>query len=297
MIRHPQQQRASGTAWPSPAAFLALAALVGQMGLAVPASAAAAGSYECLIEASQVVELRTAVDGVIASVHVQRGDVLRKGQVLVELQSAAEKQALESARFRSQMEGQITAARNRIDYSTKKLARLNDLLQQNYTSAQARDEAEAELRLAESELKLAIENRELARIEYKRTLEQFALRSLTSPFNGVVVDRLLNPGDLAESGSGRRPVLKIAQVDPLKVDVVLPAALFGQVKVGQRAQVVAAVGGGKHSASVRLVDRIIDAASGTFVARLELANPQGLVPGGSRCRAEFEGLAAARGKL
>ena len=54
-----------------------------------------------------------------------------------------------------------------------------------------------------------------------------ALRTLASPFNGVVVDRLLNPGDLAESGSGRKLVLKVAQIDPMKVDVVLPAALFG----------------------------------------------------------------------
>ena len=49
---------------------------------------------------------------------------------------------------------------------------------------------------------------------------------------------MLNPGDLAESGSGRKPVLKVAQIDPLRVDVVLPAALFGQVKPGTEASVV-----------------------------------------------------------
>jgi len=105
----------------------------------VPLVAAAAG-FECLIEPSQVIELRASVDGVIAAVHVQRGDVLRKGQVLVELQSAAEKVAVESARYRAQMEGQITTARNRIDYATKKFERLTDLRQENFASAQALDE-------------------------------------------------------------------------------------------------------------------------------------------------------------
>jgi multidrug efflux pump subunit AcrA (membrane-fusion protein) len=169
---------------------------------------------------------------------------------------------------------------------------MTELQQKSFVSAQARDEAEAESRMAASELQIATENRELAKIEYRRAQEQLALRTLASPFNGVVVDRLLNPGDLAESGSGRKPVLKLAQIDPLKVDMVLPAALFGQVKVGQRARVVSVVGGTRYAATVKMVDRVIDAASGTFVARLELPNPQLLVPGGSRCSAAFDGLPA-----
>jgi len=74
--------------------------------------------------------------------------------------------------------------------------------------------------------------------------------------------------------------------------VVLPAALFGKVKAGQKANVVSALGGVRYAANVKHVDRVIDAASGTFVARLELPNPQLLVPGGSRCNAELEGIAA-----
>ena len=258
---------------------------------------AVAARFECLIEPSQVVELRSSVDGVIATVHAQRGDVLRKGQVLVELQSASERIVVESARYRGQMDGQVAAGRNRVDYANKKVARLTDLHQQNFASAQSRDEAEAERRLAESELVAALENRELAKIEHRRAQEQLALRTLASPFNGVVVDRLLNPGDLAESGSGRKAILKVAQVDPMKVDVVMPATLWGQMKVGQKASVVSVVGGARYPATVKVVDRVMDAASGTFVVRLELPNPQLLVPGGARCSAEFEGLVGPLAKL
>jgi RND family efflux transporter MFP subunit len=253
---------------------------------------ASAAGFECLIEPSQVVEMRSSVDGIIAAVHVQRGEAVRKGQVLVELQSSAERVAVESARYRAQMEGQVAAARNRVDYAGKKLARLADLQQQNYASAQARDEADAERRLAESELQVAIENRELARIEHRRAQEQLALRTLASPFAGVVLDRTLNPGDLAESGSGRKAVLKLAQIDPLRVDIVLPASLFGHVKAGHKATVSALVGGTRHEAAVKVVDQVIDAASGTFVARLELPNPKGAVPGGARCSAEIDGVSA-----
>jgi RND family efflux transporter MFP subunit len=255
------------------------------------APAAASTAFECLIEPSQVVEIRAPVDGLIAEVAVQRGDPIRRGQALVQLQSAAERAAVDSARYRAQMEGQIDAARNRVDYATKKLARQVDLQKQNYTSAQSLDEADAERRLADSELRAAIESRELARIEHRRAQEQLALRTMSAPFNGVVVDRMLNPGDLAESGSGRKPVLKVAQIDPLRVDVVMPAALFGRVGAGMTAIIVPkGVEGAAHKATVRLVDRVIDAASGTFVARLDLPNPKQTLPGGVRCQATFDKL-------
>ena len=132
----------------------------------------------------------------------------------------------------------------------------------------------------------------MAKIEHLRAKEQLALRSIAAPFNGVVVDRLLNPGDLAESGSGRKPALKVAQIDPMRADVALPAALFGQVKVGAHAWVSPAIGKARFAATVRGVDRVIDAASGTFVARLELPNSSAQVPGGARCTATIDGLSA-----
>ena len=257
---------------------------------AAGAARAAAAPFDCLIEPSQVVEVRTPVEGLIDKVHVQRGDTIRRGQPLVELVSNVERSTAESARFRAQMEGQIAAARNRVDYATKKLARATDLALQNYASAQVRDEAEAERRVAESELLAATENRELAKIEHRRALDALAMRSVASPFNGVVLDRMLNPGDIADAGSGRKPVLKIAQIDPLRVDIVLPAALIGRVKTGMKASVSPLGSTASYSTTVKMIDRVVDAASGTFVARLELPNPSLNLPGGMRCQAEIEGV-------
>ena len=262
------------------------------LGLGLPATARAADGFECLLEPWQVIEVRAAVDGIISAITVNRGDIIRRGQTLMTLQSGAEKLAVESARYRSKMEGQITSARNRVDYASKKLVRLSDMQKENFMSAQARDEGEAEKRLAEAELQSATEASELARIEWQRAQELLAQRTLTAPFAGVVVDRMLNPGDLAESGSGRKPVLKVAQIDPLRADVPLPAALFGQVRPGTKSVVMSVVGGERFSATVIGVDRVIDAASGTFVARLEVPNPQGKVPVGSRCSAVIDGVHA-----
>ena len=41
---------------------------------------------------------------------------------------------------------------------------------------------------------------------------------------------------------------------------------------------------------IKVVDRVLDAASGTYGVRLELPNPQGQLPGGIRCQVEFPDL-------
>jgi RND family efflux transporter MFP subunit len=253
---------------------------------------ASAAALECLIEPAQVVELRTPVDGVIEKIHVQRGDPVKRGQTLAELEAHVERSTVESARFRSTMEGRIVLSRNRADFAGKKLGRSQELYKQNYVAAQARDDAEAEKRLAEAELQDAMENQQLARLELKRAEELLNLRSLRSPFDGVVVERLQNPGDLAESGPGRKPVLKLAQIDPLRVEVAVPSEAFGKLKPGMSATVIPEGIGGRHTATVKIVDRVFDAASGTFGVRLELANRNGALPGGMRCRVEFAQLDA-----
>ena len=271
------------------------------LGAAVPLPAAAAAAadggdgYACLIEANQTVELRSAVEGVIEKVLVRRGDRVRAGQPLVVLESTAELAAVEVARYRSQMDGRVQTARNRLDYAQKKLERQRDLHAQNYVAAQARDEAEAEKRVAESELREAMESQALAQREYKQSNDQLARRTLRSPFDGVVVERLLNPGDLAEYGAGRKPILKLAQVEPLRVEVVLPVAAWNQLKTGAIGWVTPESVGGRHEARVTVVDSVFDAASGTFGARLELANTRGAVPAGIRCRVDFPTLPARPG--
>jgi RND family efflux transporter MFP subunit len=260
----------------------------------LPAQAQDGRGFECVIEPNQVVELRSAVEGVIDKVLVRRGDHVAAGQLLVQLESAAEVSAAEIARYRGGMEGRIASLRNRVDFATKKVDRTQELQKQNFLAAQARDEAEAELRIAEADLRDALENQEMARFEHRHAADLLGRRSLRSPFAGVVVDRLLNPGDLAESGTGRKPIMKLAQVEPLRVEVVLPLAAWGKVKVGQSADVLPEGLGGRHPASVTVVDSVFDSASGTFGVRLEFGNAKGLLPAGIRCRiemAQLKGLA------
>jgi RND family efflux transporter MFP subunit len=262
---------------------------VGLLALTLPLGVQAA-SYDCLIEPNQVVEVRSPVEGVIDRIFVERGSAVRKGQPLFELDARVERANVDLALHRTEMDGRISSARNRLEYATRKLERLQELLAEKFVSEQARDEARAEKRLADSELKDALENQQQARLEHRRAVELLNQRSARSPFDGVVMERMLNVGELAEAGTGRKPVLKLAQINPLRVEVVLPQSAYGRIGVGTQVKLVPEGLGGQYQARVTVVDKVIDAASGMFGVRLELPNPKGAVPGGIHCAVELPGL-------
>lgn len=258
----------------------------GACALVLLLSPASAAEFDCLLEARQTVEIRSPVEGVVESVLVQRGDAVKKGQVLVTLQSAAEKAALDLARSRAEMEGRVQAAEARLDVAVRKEQRTRDLYDRNFVSETALEDARAQRRLAEGELREAREGRRLAELEARRAAEAVALRTIRSPFDGVVVERFQDPGELAAAGA-KDPILKLAQVDPLNVEVILPAAQYGRIRPGLQAEVAPEAPDGAFAARVAVVDPVIDAASGTFRVRLELPNPRREIPAGAKCRVRF----------
>ena len=68
------------------------------------------------------------------------------------------------------------------------------------------------------------------------------------------------------------------------IEVIAPAKLFGTVRVGMPGQVsLAPFFPGTHQAKVVVVDKVIDAASGTMGVRLQLPNPDNKIPAGIKC--------------
>jgi hypothetical protein len=98
----------------------------------------------------------------------------------------------------------------------------------------------------------------------------------------VVLERLLSPGESA----GASPILRLARLDPLRVEAFLPVDLLGKITPGMSARVMPEVGGA-HAATVAVADRVADPASATFGVRLELPNPGYRLPAGIRCRVRF----------
>ena len=134
----------------------------------------------------------------------------------------------------------------------------------------------------------ARDNRARAHLEARRLAELLEQRRVRSPVDGIVTDRLQHPGELAISGETGKGMLRLAVTNPLRVELVLPVTLLGSVKPGEVAQVEPEPPlKGRWRAVVKQIDRVVDAASGTFRVTLDLPNPDGAIPGGVKCRATF----------
>jgi LysM repeat protein/biotin carboxyl carrier protein len=213
--------------------------------------------------------------------------MVRKDQVLATLQSGVEKATVALARAKADMEATIKAKQEALEFAERKLERNKDLYSQKALPDQQWDEVETQRLLAEHDLTEALDNKQLARLELKRAIEVVERMNIRSPLNGVVVERFLHPGEYVED----QPILKLAQIHPLNVEVILPVEMLGSVKAGMGATVKPeAPVTGFYTAKVKIVDKVVDAASGTFGVRLELPNPDHELPPGLKCKVVFSDL-------
>ena len=238
----------------------------------------------CLIEPYQVAEVGSPVIGVIATLHVERGDSVRRGQPLATLRADVERAAVNVAASRAHTSAEVSAAAANAALARQKLTRAEDLVARQFLAPQALDQARAEASIADERLAQAKEARHTAVREFELAQAQLGLRTIRAPSDGVIADRYAAVGERVEE----KPVFRVAMVDPLRVEVVLPAPLFGSVKPGATIMVTPEFpGAAPREARVTLVDKLVDGVSNTFRLRLSLPNPGGRLPAGLRCKADL----------
>jgi membrane fusion protein (multidrug efflux system) len=187
--------------------------------------------FSCLIHPYVVITITSPVGGLLETVTVDRGDLVKEGQVIATLDTSVER-------------------------ATGSVAH-----------------AQAEL-----------SNRRLADLELQKTSAEVAVRTIKSPINGVVVERYMSPGEFPK----QERILKLAQIDPLRIEAYLPMSMLGKVAVGMEAQIKPEEPvTGTYRAKVTVVDRVVDAASGTLGVRLELPNSELKLPAGLKCTVRF----------
>jgi len=253
--------------------------------LVAPATAAESVDYPCVMEPFVVVNVSTAVEGLLKSVDVDKGDFVEKGQVIATLESEVEQAVVEEATARVRLKAGLDVRRIKLERARSRYKRATELTKEkNFISSDEMDELQSAVDVAEHELQAEREKIELSRLELKRAESQHELRYIKSPIAGLTVQRLLSGGEFAQA----QPIVTLAQLHPLHVEVVLPASVYGTVHPEMVAEVRPADPvGGVYEARVKLVEQVIDAASATFGVRLELPNESYALPAGLECRVRF----------
>jgi RND family efflux transporter MFP subunit len=258
-----------------------LMALIASASALVSAHAEVMG---CLVEPDRVADVGSQSIGVLERLLVERGDQVVSGQVLARLSAQVERASVSIAEARSEADAELRQAIAAAELAQRKLQRAKDLLKQEFVSDQAVDQADAEYRVAEQRVLQARESQKVAQREYRLSAAQLGQREVRSPFDGIVIERYRTEGERIE----REPVVRVARIDPLRVEAIVPASQFGSIAMGQVATIRTDLPNfNALSAKVVLVDRVIDPASNSFRVRLTLPNPDNRIPSGLRCRVDF----------
>ena len=242
------------------------------------------GRLLCLIQPERVAEVGSPVVGIVDSIRVDSGDRVKKGQVLAKLRSRVEAASLQVAKTRAQADADVRAARANYLYLKQQHTRSEELFEQKFISQAALDKSRAETKIAREKLTQAQKQLDIWKRQVDLAKAQLELRAIRAPFSGVIAERYVTIGERIED----RPMFRIALVDPLRVEVLVPAAMFGTVRNGMIASVLPGLPNADEvDAEVVFVDKFIDAASNTFRVRASLPNKNGEIPSGLRCTAQL----------
>jgi RND family efflux transporter MFP subunit len=244
----------------APAAVGTITATVTATGIVTPAPGA-----EQLVtppEAARIVEMPKA-----------EGDAVKKGDLLVRFEIPS------LAADASKQRAEVARAQARLDNARKAQARAQDLFTRGVASGKEVEAAEKEIADAQADLESAEAGRTAADVGAARSVARAA-------FDGVIVRRMHNAGDLVEPGA--EPVLRVIDPSRLEVTASVPIADVLRVNVGATAHVSGAAAGAPIIA-LRVVSRPAAVAEGTASVplRLSFATPQRL-PVGAPLQVEID---------
>jgi RND family efflux transporter MFP subunit len=202
---------------------------------------------------TQEIDLHAKVAGYLKSIHVDVGDKVRSGQLLAELEIPEMRQEVTQATAQ-QKRSELDAARARTEVaraetlvkirqlSYDRLAavakqRPNLIAQQEIDNSLAQlQDAQAQVSTAKASLAATEEQINISSSSTDRAGMMLAYTRITAPFSGVITKRYADPGALIQAGtssaSQAKPVVRLSQIDHLRLVLAVPESMVTRVKAG-----------------------------------------------------------------
>lgn len=203
------------------------------------------------LRSNESVVVRPEISGRIARIDFDEGKPVRKGQLLVALDDSVNAAELQQAKANLALQ-------------SSNYQRTVELARDNFVSANAKDQALNNLRVAEASLALA-----QARLAKTRIL---------APFSGIIGIRQVSVGDYVKEG---QDLASLEDISSLKVDFRVPELYLTSLRRGQGVEVETdALAGKTYVAVLDAIDPLVDQNGRALVLRARLKNSDGaLRPG------------------
>ncbi len=239
---------------------------------------------DCMVKPEMYVELSSPVDGVLERLIVDKGARIKKGQALAQMEASIEIAKVKLAKLEAASFSEIKNRQIQLKFAKRNEKRVAGLHKKNSVSQIEKDKAETEVALARVELQKATEKRKIANLNLELAQARLELKTIKSPIDGIVIEQFAMIGESVMD----RAIMKLAQIDPLRVELIAPTEYFGLIEKGMEVEIRPERPSNKtFKAKVTIVDQLIDPASGSFTVRMALPNPGEQLVGGVNCLASF----------
>ena len=240
----------------------------------------------------QEIEVHAKVAGYIRKIYVDIGDRVKTGQVLAVLEVpelTAQLQGAGAGVRHSQQE--IEGAQNEVSRDEAQHAALHAnylrlkqasqarpglIAEQELDDAQSKDQAlEAQVDSAKSALAAARQQLEMSQANNSQVSAMSDYTRITAPFDGVVTWRYADTGSLVQAGTSNNnsaPVVKVAQVNILRLRIPVPESLAASVRIGQPADVVVHATGEHFTGTVTRYTDSLDRSTRTMQVEIDVQN-------------------------
>jgi RND family efflux transporter MFP subunit len=256
--------------------------------IAVQTATVSTEQWPDVYEATGTVRARTAavlsskVMAYVRQVAVQVGDRVQEGQLLVTLDAqdldtkvrSAEAAEAEVMSAVPEADSGVAGAKANLDLAQSTFQRMQELASRKSISSQEFDEASARLKAAQAAYEMARAKR--GQLDSKRASVQQEIRGasimrdytrISAPFSGVVTAKSVEPGNLAAPGA---PLLTVEREGAYRLEASVDESRLPFVKAGQAVDVALESLDRRFTAHVSEIVPSVDAASRTYIVKIDL---------------------------
>ncbi|GEM_PF-1097069 len=225
---------------------------------------------EGFTEAYRDIELGSAETNVIVRVWAEEGELVSNGQTLVQLDATVLRAAVDVARKAASSRGEFEAAEQVLEMRQQRVEKTAALHARQHATDQELWNVTAERDEAAARLKAFKELNERRQLELLQAEAQLARLTIQSPIDGQIVERFKDVGQVVSPADPK--LLRIVQLDPLKIIASGPATELSVIQAGMRLPVI--IKEQRYEADVEFVSPVVDAQSRMRRIKLRVPNPQ-----------------------
>jgi RND family efflux transporter MFP subunit len=258
-----------------------LISLAAALALLNPVSASATEPVRGFTRCAADLQLSFPLAGRISGAQVREGSLVKKGDLLMQLDRAAEELDVERRKVQWQGTADLLVAQARHETAVKQLAAARTIFNENRgVSMEEVQNRELAVRTTQAELERVKTLKETERLDYQTALENLERRNLVAGTSGIVTRIIKQAG---ESAQAYEAVLRLCDLSRVEFMANMPTEQTGRLREGQAVKVqVSSVPPATVSARVTFVSPVVDPASGLREVKADLINPPAWVrPGES----------------